>query len=89
MGSRPSASPRVWWALFAALDLARMRRAGEITFHPGWWAFVFPPAALLSLLGIEELFHADRLKWISALLFMALLGLWAYLVVKSVPRLRP
>ena len=79
----------VWWALFAGWDLARMRRAGQIAFHPGWWAFVFPPAALLlSLLGIEELFRSDHLKWISAPLCLALLGLWGFLVVKSVTRLR-
>ena len=77
----------LWWALFAALDLARMRRTGTLTFQPGWWAFVFPPAALLlSLLGIEELFQDDHLKWVSAPLCLALLGLWGYLVVKSVPR---
>jgi C4-dicarboxylate transporter/malic acid transport protein len=78
-----------WWALFAAIDLARMRQAGVIAFHPGWWAFVFPPAALLlSLLGIEELFHSDHLKWLSAPLCLALLVLWGYLVVKSLARIR-
>jgi tellurite resistance protein TehA-like permease len=79
----------LWWALFAALDLARMRRTGTLTFQPGWWAFVFPPAALLlSLLGIEELFSNDHLKWVSAPLCLALLALWGYLVVKSLPRVK-
>ena len=77
----------LWWALFASLDLTRMRRAGTLTFQPGWWAFVFPPSAmLLSLLGIEELFRDDHLKWLSAPLCLALLGLWGYLVEKSLRR---
>jgi tellurite resistance protein TehA-like permease len=77
----------LWWALFAGVDLARMRRTGTMTFQPGWWAFMFPPAALLlSLLGIEELFPNDHLKWISAPLCLALLVLWGYLGVKSLRR---
>ncbi len=77
----------VWWALFAALDLARMRRAREVAFQPNWWAFVFPPAALLlCLLSIEELFPTDHLKWLSTAAFAALGVLWCYVILKSVPR---
>ncbi len=79
----------LWWALFAGVDLARMRRTGTVTFQPGWWSFVFPPATLLlSLLGIEELFQTDRLKWISTPLCLVLLVLWSYLAVKSLRRQR-
>lgn len=79
----------LWWALFAAMDLARMRREGEVTFQPGWWAFVFPPAAmLLSLLGIEELFANDHLRWFSAPLCVLLLVLWGYVITRSIPRAR-
>jgi tellurite resistance protein TehA-like permease len=75
----------VWWGLFAAFDLARMRRTRPIAFQPGWWAFVFPPAALLlCLLSIEELFRTDHLRWVSALAFIGLLGLWLYVLVRSI-----
>ena len=79
----------LWWALFAALDLARLRRRGGMAFHPGWWAFVFPPAALLlSLIGIEELFSSDYLRWVSGPLCLLLLVLWGYVAARSLPLMR-
>ena len=78
----------LWWALYAALDLNRQRKTGQLLFQPGWWAFIFPPAAmLLSLLGIEELFHVDYVKFVTAPVAVALLCLWVFLVVKSIPGL--
>jgi tellurite resistance protein TehA-like permease len=46
----------LWWALLALGDLVRVRRDGGVPFHPGWWGFVFPIAAMqlsLSLLGAQ------------------------------------
>lgn len=75
----------LWWALFAALDLVRMRRHEHIHFQPGWWAFVFPPSALLlSLVGIQQLFPSDRLSWASVVAFIGLMGLWLYVAFRSV-----
>ena len=74
----------LWWALFAGLDLARMRRTEHVAFHPGWWAFVFPPAALLScLLSIEALFATDHLRWLGTVAFVGLFLLWLYVIVRS------
>lgn len=41
----------LWWALFALGDLIRVRRSGGLPFHPGWWGFVFPIAAMQLSLG--------------------------------------
>lgn len=36
----------LWWTLYALGNLISARRSGGVPFHPGWWGFVFPIAAL-------------------------------------------
>ena len=36
----------LWWAVFAGLELRRIRAAGGPPVHPGWWGFVFPIGAM-------------------------------------------
>ncbi len=78
----------LWWALFAAWDLRRLRRLGPIPFQPGWFAFLFPPTALaLAFIGAVQAFDAVHLVWLTVVVVAALFAFWAYVVIRSIPLL--
>ena len=79
----------VWWALFATVDLVRMRRTKRIPFQPGWWAFLFPPSAVvLSFMWLQDIFDITELTWLTVVLVAGLLVLWAVVLLRSIPLLR-
>jgi tellurite resistance protein TehA-like permease len=75
----------LWWALFAAVEHRRLSSTA-IPFHPGWWGYVFPVAAMaLSITGIGT---ATDLTAITALGMIATVGLVLLWVVVAARTLR-
>lgn len=75
----------LWWALFAAVEHRRLSSTA-IPFHPGWWGYVFPVAAMaLSITGIGT---ATDLTAITALGMIATVGLVLLWVVVAAGTLR-
>lgn len=67
----------LWWTLFALVDLHRSHREGGLPFHPGWWGFVFPIAAMA--LSVAAVGTATGLTWIAimgAAMAVALTAVW-------------
>jgi tellurite resistance protein TehA-like permease len=80
----------LWWAGFAALELHRMRRAGGLPPHPGWWGFVFPIAAMtLSIAAIGTATDVTAVKTLGLLATLVLAVLWVYVVARTLGMLRP
>lgn len=72
----------LWWAAFAVVELRRLRRAGAVPIHPGWWGFVFPVGAMtlaVSALAVE--LDSIALRVISLVAAVGLVLLWAYVAV--------
>lgn len=75
----------LWWAAFAAWDLRRIRRNEPIAFQPGWWAFLFPPSAMvLSFQMLVLDFGRGHLVWLTMTCSVLLLALWAYVMTRSI-----
>ena len=80
----------LWWALFAAAELRRLRRAGGIPFHPGWWGFVFPTAAMaLSITGVGQALGSTVIEVVGAAATVLLLAVWGLVAVRTVRMVRP
>lgn len=76
----------VWWAAFAAVDLVRIRRHGPVPFQPGWFAFLFPPSALvLSLVMVTSSIANASLAGVTVVCVLGLVLLWAYVLLRSIP----
>ena len=74
----------LWWSLFAAGRLIRVRRAGGLPFLPGWWGFVFPIAGLsLSLGALADQLTSVPVDAASFLLFACLVIAWAVVAWRS------
>ena len=74
----------LWWSLFAIGDLIRVRRSGGVPFHPGWWGFVFPIAALeLSLIELGAQMDSAVIKGAGLVGLAILIGVWAYVAVRT------
>ena len=79
----------LWWALFAGLETVRLRRDGGVPFHPGWWGFVFPIAAMtLSITAVGEAVDATAILLLGAVAAMILIAVWALVAVRTVRLLR-
>ena len=77
----------LWWALFAYVDLRRVRAAGGIPFHLGWWGFVFPVAAMaLSITLIGQV--ADFSWWIGSVFSGIAVIVWAVVAGKTAQAVR-
>jgi tellurite resistance protein TehA-like permease len=75
----------LWWSGFAGLELHRMRRAGGLPVHPGWWGFVFPVAAMaLSITAVATATDVTSVKVLGLLSTLVLAALWGYVVVRTV-----
>lgn len=80
----------LWWALFAALEVRGMRRTGPIPFHPGWWGYVFPVAALtLSLSALGQAMQSTGIEVVAALATVALLVVWGWVSWLTIRLVRP
>lgn len=78
----------VWWALFATIDLLRARREG-IPFHPGWWGFVFPLAAMtLSMAAVGQVLTATPVLAVSLAGAIITFVVWAMVAVRTIRLLR-
>lgn len=74
----------LWWALFAIGDLLRVRRSGGVPFHPGWWGFVFPIAAMqLSLTALGLALDSGVVLAAGVLAFIVLLSIWVLIAVRT------
>ncbi len=74
----------LWWALFAIGDLLRVRRSGGMPFHPGWWGFVFPIAAMqLSLVALGLAVDSGVVLAAGVLAFVILLVVWMLIALRT------
>ena len=79
----------LWWALFAGLQLLRLRRAGGLPFHPGWWGYVFPIAAMaLAISATGEALDALGIQVSGALATVLLIAVWLLVAVRTVRLVR-
>ncbi len=79
----------LWWALFALVELARLRRLSGVPVHPGWWGFVFPVAAMtLSISGVGQALDVRGIEVVGALATIVLLGVWGLVAARTVGLVR-
>jgi len=77
-----------WWAVFATLDLLRARREG-IPFHPGWWGFVFPLAAMsLSMAAVGQAVSSTPVITVSAMSAVITVVVWLLVATRTTRLLR-
>ena len=75
----------LWWSLFALGDLLRVRRAAGVPFHPGWWGFVFPIAAMqLSVAALGAVLGSSVIQAVGLLGFAILVLVWLLVAVRTV-----
>ena len=80
----------LWWAAFAVYELRRLRREGGVPFHPGWWGFVFPIAAMtLSLTGVGNTLDSTFVEALGAIGAVVLLIVWLMVAIRSLRLVRP
>lgn len=78
----------LWWATFATIDLLRARREG-IPFHPGWWGFVFPLAAMtLSMAAVGQAVSASPVLVVASIGAVITVGVWALVAARTIRLLR-
>ena len=74
----------LWWSLFALGDLLRVRRSGGVPFHPGWWGFVFPIAAMqLSVAALGVALDSTVVQVAGLVGFAVLLLVWLLVAVRT------
>lgn len=74
----------LWWSLFALGDLLRVRRTGGVPFHPGWWGFVFPIAAMqLSIAALGVALDSTVVQVAGLVGFAVLLLVWLLVAVRT------
>ena len=72
------------WSLFALGDLLRVRRTGGVPFHPGWWGFVFPVAAMqLSLAALGVVLDSTVVQVAGLAGFAVLLLVWLLVAART------
>lgn len=80
----------LWWALFAGLELLRVRRNGGVPFHPGWWGFVFPVAAMtLSITAIGQVLDSTPVQVVGLIGAVILLIVWVLVAVRTIRLVAP
>ena len=74
----------LWWALFAWFDLVRARRDG-VPFHPGWWGFVFPLAAMsLSTTAVGEVVGAAPIEIAGTAMALVVAFVWGLVALRTI-----
>ena len=75
----------LWWAVFTGLELLRMHRAGAVPFHPGWWGFVFPVAAMtLSITAVGQALGSTPIEAVGAVAAGILMAVWVLVAVRTI-----
>jgi tellurite resistance protein TehA-like permease len=73
----------LWWALFAGIDLLRARREG-FSYHPGWWGFVFPLAAMaLSITALSVSLGSWPILLLGTLASLIVAAVWVNVSARS------
>lgn len=79
----------LWWALFAGLEQVRLRRDGGVPFHPGWWGYVFPLAAMtLSISAVGNAMDTVPVQAAGVVATVILLVVWITVAVRTVGLVR-
>jgi len=79
----------LWWSLFAGTELLRLRREGDIPFHPGWWGYVFPIAAMtLSFMAVGSAVDSTAIAAIGAVSTVILVAVWLTVAIRTVGLVR-
>jgi tellurite resistance protein TehA-like permease len=79
----------LWWALFAWFDLVRARHGG-LAFHPGWWGFVFPLAAMsLSTSAVGTTLDALFIQAAGAAMAVVVALVWVVVAFRTLRSLLP
>lgn len=74
----------LWWTLFALGDLLRVRRGGGLPFHPGWWSFVFPIAAMqLSITALGLALDTAPVLVAGLVIFVVLIIIWLGVAIRT------
>ena len=72
----------LWWALFAFIELRRVRKSGGLPFHIGWWGFVFPIAGLaLAIVIASEILEFTPLIGLIASAIAVIV--WLYVAIRT------
>ncbi len=78
-----------WWLIAASVLLIRYLRTGPLPFGIGWWAFTFPLGAYTTAtLVLAESWNLDALRWLGAILFVALTVFWLVVAGRTLTSLR-
>jgi C4-dicarboxylate transporter/malic acid transport protein len=79
----------LWWALFAGIEVGRLRREGGVPFHPGWWGFVFPIAAMtMSITAVGQAMDVPAIMALGALGAVVLLVVWLLVAIRTIGLVR-
>lgn len=79
----------LWWAVFAAIELRRIRAAGGPPVHPGWWGFVFPIGAMtLSLTAVGAVTGITRVQVLGAAATVVLTVVWGLVAIRTARMVR-
>ncbi len=79
----------LWWAMFATIELRRIRAAGGPPVHPGWWGFVFPVGAMtLSIAAVGTATGIVLVQVVGAAATVVLASVWALVAFRTVPMVR-
>jgi len=79
----------LWWAVFAWLELRRIRSGGGPPVHPGWWGFVFPIGAMtLSLAAVGATTGIAIVQVLGAAATVVLVLVWALVTVRTMRMVR-
>ena len=74
----------LWWLAIVVALLVRYLRAGGLPFHLGWWAFTFRLGAFtVATLTLTRAWQAPALEDLTALLYVALVGVWVLVAART------
>jgi tellurite resistance protein TehA-like permease len=75
----------LWWLAVASALLVRYARTTGVPFGLGWWAFTFPLGAFtVATLTLARLWGSSLLEWFAVVLYLALVGFWGTVTVRTV-----
>jgi C4-dicarboxylate transporter/malic acid transport protein len=79
----------LWWAMFAGLELRRIRSAGGPPVHPGWWGFVFPIGAMtLSIAAVGAATGITAVQVLGTAATILLVLVWALVALRTMRMVR-
>jgi C4-dicarboxylate transporter/malic acid transport protein len=79
----------LWWAVFAGLELRRIRATGGPPVHPGWWGFVFPIGAMtLSIAAVGSATGIVGVQVLGAAATVVLAVVWVLVALRTAGMVR-